>query len=176
MNVAEYERIGGMLDDPRIELIGGYLVKKMSKKPPHTSTVKRIYRLVAAMLPAGWTWQKEDPIRIPDFDEPEPDVAVLRGFDGDYDNRIPEPADVALVVEVAETALDADQGSKLLAYAKARIPVYWIVNLVERQVEVYSDPAPEGYRSREDHQPGENIPVVIDGIEVGHIAVDEILP
>jgi Uma2 family endonuclease len=176
LTVEEYERIGGMLDDDRIELIDGYLVKKMSKKPPHIATVKRIYRIVPGMLPVGWTWQKEDPVRIPDFDEPEPDVAVLRGSNRDYDARIPDHRDVVLAVEVAETTLDRDRGPKLLAFARGGIPVYWIVNLVDSQIEVYSDPTPDGYRVRQDFQPGQAVPVVIGGAEVGRIGVAEILP
>ncbi len=176
MTVIEYERIGGMLDDPRVELIDGYLVKKTSKKPRHVATVKRIYRIFAGLLPPGWTWQKEDPIRITDFDEPEPDVAVLRGSDRDYDGRIPDAADVALVVEVAESTLERDQSRKLLAYAKGRIPVYWIVNLVDSQIEVYSDPAPEGYRSVQVVKPGQDVPIVIGGAVVGQIGVSDILP
>jgi Uma2 family endonuclease len=176
MTVDEYERIGGMLEDDRIELIDGYLVKKMSKKPPHVATVKRIYGIVPGMLPVGWTWQKEDPVRIPDFDEPEPDVAVLRGSNRDYDARIPDHRDVVLAVEVAETTLDRDRGPKLLAFARGGIPVYWIVNLVDSQIEVYSDPSPDGYRSRQDFQPGQVVPVIIGGAEVGRIGVSDILP
>lgn len=175
VTVDEYERIGGLLDDPRVELIDGCLVKKMSKKPPHISTVKAIYTILSRLLPQGWTWQKEDPIRIPDINEPEPDVAVLRGSDADYEGRIPDQTDVALLVEVADTTLDRDRGPKLLAYAKGRIPIYWLVNLVDRQVEVYSDPAPDGYRSVQIFRPGQMIPLVIDGVEVGQIAVADIL-
>jgi Uma2 family endonuclease len=115
MTVDEYERIGGMLDDDRVELINGYLVRKMSKNPPHISAVKRLYRILDRMLPAGWTWQKEDPVRIPDFDEPEPDVTILRGNDDDYRTRIPEPQDVALVIEASEPTLDRDRGEKMVA-------------------------------------------------------------
>src|SRR5438132_5399203 len=75
MTVDEYERIGGMLDDERVELIDGYLVKKMSKNPPHIWSVKTVLKILAGMLPPGWSWRKEDPVRIPDFDEPEPDIA-----------------------------------------------------------------------------------------------------
>jgi len=83
---------------------------------------------------------------------------------------------VALLVEVSETTLARDQGKKLAAYAKAGIPVYWIVNLVENQVEVYSSPGPDGYQSRQDFKPGQDVPVVIEGVEVGRIAVADILP
>ncbi len=75
-----------------------------------------------------------------------------------------------------DTSLDRDRGAKLLAYAKGRIPIYWIVNLVDRQVEVYSDPTPDGYRSMQIFTPGQDIPVAIDGVEVGRIAVADILP
>jgi Uma2 family endonuclease len=175
ITVDEYERTGGLLDDPRVELIDGYLVKKMSKKPPHISTVKAVYTILSKLLPKGWTWQKEDPIRIPDLHEPEPDVTVLRGSDEDYRGRIPDQTTVSLVVEVADTTLDRDRGPKLLAYAEGRIPIYWIVNLVDWQVEVYSDPAPDGYRSVQIFRPGRFVPVVIDGVEIGRLAMADIL-
>jgi Uma2 family endonuclease len=176
LKIDEYERIGAMLDDPRVELIDGYLVKKMPKKPAHIWSAMAVLRKLEGILKPGWSWRKEDPIRIPDFDEPEPDVAIVRGSQDDYKNRIPEPNDVALVVEIAETTIDRDQGGKSLAYAKGGIPVYWIVNLADRQIEVYSDPGPNGYRSREVFRPGLSVPVVIGGVEAGRIAVDDILP
>jgi Uma2 family endonuclease len=172
--VDEYERMAGVLDDPRVELIDGYLVKKMGKKPPHIWAVRSILETLPSLLPPGWTWWKEDPIRIPDFDEPEPDVAVLRGSAQDYRNRIPNASDVALLIEVAETTLDRDRGKKLAAFARAGIAVYWIVNLVDRQVEVYSDPRSDGYSNRVDYTAGLHIPVVIDGVEIGQIAVSDI--
>ena len=174
--VDEYERMAGTLEDDRVELIDGYLVKKMSKNPPHIWSVRSALDALDEMLPTGWSWRKEDPVRIPDFDEPEPDVAVVRGSKNDYKRRIPEPGDVALVVEVAESTLDRDQGQKLLAYAKGGIPVYWIVNLVDRQVEVYTNPGPEGYQSHVDFKPGQDVPVIIEGVEVGRIIVADILP
>jgi len=176
MTVDEYERIGGMLDDPRVELIDGYLVKKMSKNPSHIWTAKSLVMTLGGLIMPGWSWRKEDPVRIPDFDEPEPDIAIVSGSDDDYKGRIPEPPDVALVVEVAESTLERDQGRKFLAYAKGGIPVYWIVNLVDSQVEVYSDPASDGYRTRHDYKPGQNVPVVVGGREIGRIAVADILP
>ncbi len=175
ITVGEYERMTGVLDDPRVELIDGYLVKKMSKKPPHIWAVTAVRKALAALLPAGWSWRKEDPVRIPEFDEPEPDVAIVRGTDEDYRNRIPEPNDVALLVEVTETTQGRDRCEKLAAYARGRIPVYWIVDLIERRVEVYTDPAPDGYARREDFASGSDVPVVIDGVEIGRIAVAAIL-
>jgi len=178
MNVREYERITavGALDDERVELIDGYLVRKMGKNPPHTWATKVILKALEKMLPAGWSWRLEQPVRIPDFDEPEPDVAIVRGTDDTYKHRTPEPADLALLVEVSESTLDRDQGEKLSAYAKGGIPIYWIVNLVDGWVEVYTGPTPGGYTTRQDYHPGQSVPVVIDGGEIGRIAVADILP
>jgi Uma2 family endonuclease len=176
ITVGEYERMAGMLNDPRVELIDGYLVKKMSKNPPHIWAVTAVRKALAALLPAGWSWRKEDPVRIPDFHEPEPDVAIVRGSDEDYRSRIPEPEDVALLVEVTETTPDRDRREKLAAYATGGIPVYWIVNLVDQRVEVYTSPGPGRYAVREDFEPGQDVPVVIDGVELGRIAVADMLP
>jgi Uma2 family endonuclease len=175
INVDEYERMADALDEQRIELIDGYLVKKMAKNPPHIGTVDATLKALEATLP-GWWCRKEDPVRIPRFDEPEPDIAVVRGSRDDYWGRIPVPKDIALLVEVSDTTLDRDRGEKRAAYARRRIPIYWIINLVDRQVEVYSDPGRGRYRSTEVYQPGQNVPVVIAGSRVGRIAVNDILP
>lgn len=178
MTVDEYERLAesGVLLDPRVELIDGYLVKKMTQKPPHAWAVETAHDSLARLLLGGWFIREEKPVRIPQFDEPEPDLAVIRGTRDDYRYRHPEPADIALLVEVAESSIDRDQREKRAAYARGRIPVYWIVNLNDRQVEVYSDPAEEGYRSSEVFRPGDEVPVVIAGVEVGRIKVSDILP
>jgi Uma2 family endonuclease len=178
MNVHEYERIvaAGALDDDRLELIDGYMVKKMPKNPPHSWSTKALLKRLEGLLKPGWTWRLEQPVRIPEFNEPEPDIAIVRGTDDDYKYHTPGPLDVVLLVEVSESTLVRDQGEKLLAYAQAGIAVYWIVNLVDRQVEVYTGPGPSGYRTREDFHAGQAVPVVIDGHEVGRIAVADILP
>ena len=78
INVHEYERMvaAGVLEDERIELIDGYMVKKMPRNPPHSWSTRRILDMVAGFLPPGSLWRLEQPVRIPDFDEPEPDVAL----------------------------------------------------------------------------------------------------
>lgn len=180
ITVDEYERIiaSGSLEDPgRVELIDGYMVDKMGKNAGHRWTTKEVLKSLDARLPPGWTSQKEEPVRIPAYDEPEPDIAIIRGTDADYRRRIPTAADVALLVEVSETTLAQDRGVKLVAYARDGIPVYWIVNLVDRQVEVYTRPLKAGrYRSRQDYKPGQRVPVVIGGQQLPPIAVDDILP
>ena len=147
MTVDEYERMEGVLDDPRVELIDGYLVRKMGKRPPHSWSVERISDLILARLPDGWIRRQEQPVRIPDFDEPEPDVAVVVGPRDRYRVRHPGPGDVTLLIEVSESSLDHDRSDKLRAYARGAIPTYWIVNLVDRRVEVYTEPVEGGYAS-----------------------------
>jgi Uma2 family endonuclease len=179
ITVDEYERIiaAGALEDPgRVELIDGYMVDKMGKNAEHRWTTKEVLKALDSRLPVGWTSQKEEPVRIPAYDEPEPDVAIIRGSDADYRHRLPTAADVSLLVEVSDSTLSQDRGKKLSAYAKGRIPVYWIVNLVDRQVEVYSRPGKSGYKSRVDFKPGQQVPVTIGGQPLRPIAVDDILP
>jgi Uma2 family endonuclease len=179
ITVDEFERIieAGALEDPgRVELIDGEMVDKMGKSAEHGFATKKIIRALEVRLPPGWTWRSEQPVRIPDFDEPEPDVTVVRGTDEDYEHRIPTAADVALLTEVSSTTLSQDRGKKLLAYAKGRIPVYWIVNLVDRQVEVYSRPGKNGYRSHKTFASGERVPITIGGRKLAPIAVDDLLP
>jgi len=176
MTVDEYDRIGEMLDDPQVELIDGHLVKKMPKNPEHSWSSKQVLKALESRLPRGWITRKEEPVRIPAYDEPEPDVSIIRGSDDDYMHRKPGPADVALLVEVSESTLSTDRGEKLRAYARAAVPIYWIVNLVNRQVEVYTDPGVDDYATRQDFLPGQQVPLVIDGQQVAQIAIDDILP
>ena len=177
MTTREYERMtaAGVLDDPRVELLDGYVVKKMGKNPPHIWTVDAALEALKTMLP-GWWCRKEDPVRLPDFDEPEPDIAVVRGSRDLYRGRIPGPEDIALVVEVSETTLDRDRGPKLTAYARSGIDRYWIINLVTRQIEVYSDPTEGGYSSVQVYTPGQDIPVLVEGAERGRVAAASLLP
>jgi Uma2 family endonuclease len=83
---------------------------------------------------------------------------------------------VGLLIEVSLGTLARDQNEKLPAYARGRIPVYWIINLVDRRIEVYTQPRQGAYQSRVDFHPGEAVPVVIDGQRLGEVAVDAILP
>jgi hypothetical protein len=105
---------------------------------------------------------------------------VVRGPRRLYANRHPGPADTALAAEVAESSLSHDRNFKGPLYARANIPVYWIINIVDARVEVYTDPTgPDPnprYRQRQDYGPGEEVPLVLDGVEVGRIPVRDLLP
>ena len=143
INVDQYERLGaaGVLDGQPVELINGLLVRKMVKNPPHVLACEAMRDQLLPLIPRGWRLTIEAPVRIPDFDEPEPDLAVVRGTREEYKHRHPGPTDLGILIEVADTSLDCDRGEKLLAFARGGVPVYWIVNLVDRQLEIYTSPA-----------------------------------
>jgi Uma2 family endonuclease len=182
LTVEQYHQMiqSGIVDeDDPVELLEGWLVHKMGKNPPHCLSARLTETNLEGLLPLGWYIAAQDPITTGDS-EPEPDVAVIRGEPRHYATRHPGPSDVAMVVEVAEATLRRDRGFKKRLYARAKIPVYWIINLSERQVEVYTQPSGPAdqptYAKRQDYGPSDEIPVVIDGIEVGHIRVLELLP
>jgi Uma2 family endonuclease len=178
MTVDQYERLvqTGLLDGQRIELINGFLVKKMGKNPPHSWTVESLREQVGRLLPLGWSLRQEQPVAIPELNEPEPDLAVVRGSKDEYARRHPRPEDVALLIEVADSTLEKDRGAKLLAYARGGIQVYWIVNLIDRQLEIHSGPGSDGYRDRRVISAGDEAPLTIDGKDVGRVQVSAILP
>jgi Uma2 family endonuclease len=170
----------GVFDsDNPIELLDGWLVAKMPKNPPHEFALRRIDKWFSRLLPAGWHTRPQSPITTLDS-EPEPDEAVVRGEDSDYRARHPGPKDVAAIVEVSDTTLQKDRKIKGPVYASASIPIYWIVNLQERQVEVYTDPSgPDAspcYRNRQDYGIDDSVPIVIEGTEVGQVPVKELMP
>jgi len=178
INVDQYERLGvaGVLDGQPVELIDGLLVRKMVKNPPHVLACEAMRDQLLPLIPRGWRLTIEAPIRIPDYDEPEPDLAVVRGTREEYKHRHPGPNDLGMLIEISDTSLDCDRGEKLSAYARGGVPVYWIVNLVDRQLEIYSSPAPTGYQDRRVLGPDEQVTVIIDGQEAGWFVVATILP
>ncbi|MEO6811297.1 MAG: Uma2 family endonuclease [Isosphaeraceae bacterium] len=173
-------RAGGFSEDDPIYLWKGQLVEKMTINPPHASTVFKVSRLLHRALPDGWLARPEQPLEIGQRSVPEPDVAIVRGALDAYDRRHPQARDVALLIEVSDSSLAEDQGDKLQTYAAAGVPVYWIVNLPNRRIEVYTEPAgpvtPSYYRKSQFFGPGDEVPIVLDGVEVGRLAVTDVLP
>jgi Uma2 family endonuclease len=181
LTVDQYHRMiteGILTAKDRVELIEGVLVQKMSRNPPHDEALARIMRRLVRLLPEEWTLRGQSAVTLR-RSEPEPDFAIARGPEGTYSRRKPGPRDIALVIEVADSSLLADRNEQAILYADARIPEYWIVNLVNRRVEVYSDPKggrSPGYRQRRDYGANESVPLVLDGREVGRIPVRGLLP
>jgi len=178
LTVAQYEAMveAGVLGKrDRVHLINGALVVKMTHNPPHATACDAAHAKLGAILPAGWYVRPDKPLAIPAINMPEPDLAIVRGDYQDYATHHPGPKDVALVVEVASSSLHDDQGMAEV-YGRAAVPVYWIVNLNARQVEVYSRPGKNGYRSHKTFASGEHVPVTIGGRKLPPIAVDDLLP
>ena len=121
----------------------------MTQNPPHWVADELCGAELARVIPADrYIITAAKPIRLPNqTSKPEPDRCVVRGTIRDYEGHHPGPGDIALLVEVADSSLADDRELAIEVYGPAGIPVYWIVNLVHRQVEVYADPGPEGYRS-----------------------------
>jgi hypothetical protein len=184
MSIEKYEAMvqsGVFTKRDRLELIEGFLVSKMTQHPPHASVCETSRDVLGRKLPTSWHIRGEKPLRMPlQSSLPEPDSAVARGGPRDYLVRHPEPPDVALVVEVADSSLDEDRNLMARIYGGGGIAIYWTINLVERQVEVYSGPSgpsePVGYRHCAVFGPGQEVPFVIDGTEVGRIPVADLLP
>lgn len=184
LSVEQYHRMiqsGILTSDDHVELLGGWLVAKMVKNPPHRGVTRLVQRELERALPPGWDVDKESPITIwSEHSEPEPDVVVMRGDTRRYLDRHPGPEDLALVVEVSDTSLDRDRGAKKRLYAAGRVPVYWIVNLPESKVEVYRLPSGSGlsadYQLREEYGLPDAVPLLIDGGEVARILVKDLLP
>ena len=140
----EYERLvdlGAFEDGEPIELISGQLIVAEPKGSPHAAGVGMAGDALRTALPPGWIVRVQDPLALDDESAPEPDVAIVRGRHADY--REAHPARAALIVEVAETSLTFDRVQKGSLYARAGIVDYWIVNLVDRLVEVCRDPGPD---------------------------------
>jgi Uma2 family endonuclease len=160
----------------RFHLINGFLVAKMTQNDLHAATDELCGQALSQTIPAGWHVRAAKPIRIPSqASKPEPDRSIARGNIRDYLHRSPEPSDIVMVVEISDSSLKEDRKQGVI-YAGGGIPVYWLVNLVDRQIEVYSDPSPTGYQSRQDYRAGGSIPINIGGQDLRPIAVNEILP
>lgn len=141
----EYDRLVelGMFQDEKIELLRGVLVPMSPIGPPHSATIDRLNRLLVLAFEGRATVRCQNPFAALDDSEPEPDFSVVPL--GDYYRAHPERAE--LVIEIAESSLSRDRGVKLHIYAENGVPEYWIVNLVNRRIEVHTDPASQGYRT-----------------------------
>lgn len=180
LTVAQYHQLAedGILTDDGVELLEGLVVKKMPKNPRHVLVLKRISRLLEKMLSRKFGLRIQDPITL-SSSEPEPDLVVVRGKDDDFEHRHPGPEDVAMVIEVSETTLRLDRGTKKRLYAEAKLPIYWIVNLVDNQIEMLTEPSGPAekpdYAKREVAEVNATLSLNIDQKHLGTVAVKDIL-
>ncbi len=183
LSVADYHDLGerGILTpEDRVELIDGYLVLKPMQNTPHATTLDRlteIFVLNLQMLP--WRARFQLPVSI-GTSEPEPDAAVVRGNARTFAQRHPQSSEIAIVIEISDSTLRSDREVKGPIYARASIPTYWILNVVDNIVEVYTLPSGPGespsYGHRQDYAPADSLPLVLDGQLVASLPVADLLP
>ncbi|MFO0930618.1 MAG: Uma2 family endonuclease [Gemmataceae bacterium] len=181
-SVARYQRMieaGILTPDDKVELLENRLVLKMPRNPEHDGMLLRIGKRLSRRLPAGWDLRGQSALVLVDS-QPEPDYAIVRETADDYLSRHPTPADVGLVIEVANSSVLRDQQDKVRIYARAMIPIYWIVNLVSGRVEVYTTPsgpvAVPAYGCFQTYRPGDDVPLVLDGVTVAAVPAADLLP
>jgi Uma2 family endonuclease len=170
---------GILTSEDKVELLENYVVLKMPRNPPHDGTIDLITETLMPVVPKGWRLRIQLTVVLTDS-QPEPDFSIVRGDARTYMTRHPGPADVGMIIEVADSSLLRDQRDKTRIYARGGIPCYWIVNLVDGRIEVYSQPsgptAVPAYGAFQVYQPGDVVPLVLDGGVVGSIPVAELLP
>jgi Uma2 family endonuclease len=177
----EYERLVdlGLFQGDPVELLGGHLVVAEPQGGDHATSVGAVDDALRALLPPGWIVRAQMPVALDDESAPEPDLVVVSGARVDY--RESHPARPALAVEVADSSLDFDRQHKGSLYARAGIEDYWIVNLIDRALEVYRDPGPDpsapyGWRYRSVQTltpPAVIVPLALPSVR---IAVTDLLP
>jgi hypothetical protein len=179
--VEQYRRMvetGILAETERVELLEGYVVARMVHNPPHDAAVDYAQEILRALLPRGWRVREQKAI-LAGRSQPEPDLAIVRGPASRYARRHPGPKDIALLIEVSDASLAYDRGPKLALYGRSRIPIYWIVNLVDSQVEVYTKPRAgrsPTYQEQCFYGLKDAVPLVIEGQEACRIPVQELLP
>lgn len=178
--IDEYHQMiqaGILLDGEPVELLEGWMVKKMSHGTPHDSCMDAFEGILPTLLPPDWFMRCQRAITLGDS-EPEPDYAIVRGPRTRYRNGHPTPPDIGLVAEFSDSSLRVDRVGKARIYARAGIPTYWVVNVIDKVIEVYTQPTGSGataaYAQRDDFPVGSAVPVVLDGNTVGSITVAEV--
>lgn len=180
-SVAEYHKMieaSVLTDDDAVELLEGWVVFKMTRNPPHDVAVALASKLLVRLLPDGWHVRPQAAVATGDS-VPEPDLAVVRGDERLYRTRHPAPADTVVVIEVSDTSLNRDRVEKARIYARAGISTYWIINVIDGRVEVFTGPsgpdAAPSYRTRVDYAAGQSVPLEVGGQRF-EVRVRDLLP
>jgi Uma2 family endonuclease len=140
---AEYYQMietGIIQEGERVELISGQIFTMAAKGVRHTICTRRLFKQLLSLMGDRADVQSQDPITLPNNSEPEPDVVIAKLRKDNDENSHPVPADILLIIEVSDTTLKFDQEVKAPLYAISGINEYWVVNLIDNRVEVYSQP------------------------------------
>jgi Uma2 family endonuclease len=177
MSVDAFHRMGevGILGPTdRVELIGGEIISLSPIGVLHAAIVARLASHFARQLGDAAVVWCQNPLRLDDLNEPEPDLAVLRPRDDFYMTSHPGPDDVLLVVEVSDTSLAYDLGMKVPLYAQHAIPEVWVIDAVTQQTRVFRKPIESGYAHEESRNPEQPLwcEAITDAAMGGHVIVE----
>ncbi|MDT5062725.1 MAG: hypothetical protein QOH63_3184 [Acidobacteriota bacterium] len=159
-NINEYYRMtdaGILSEGDRVELIEGEVVEMSPIGSRHAACVNRLNKLLNRLVASDVIVRVQNPIILDDYSEPQPDISLLRPHPDFYAQGHPTPADVLLVVEVADSSTQFDREIKLPLYAQARLQEVWLVNLSDETVELYSQPANGAYQITQILKRGESL-------------------
>jgi Uma2 family endonuclease len=173
--VADFARMaeaGIFAEDDRVELIDGEVCVMSPIGPRHAAIVKRLNALMSRQIVDKAIISVQDPIQLTDYTEPQPDIAVLRPREDFYAPALPVPADVLLVVEVAETSLAYDREEKIPRYAQALIPEVWLIDVERETVTQYTHP--DGIRYHGEHTLSRDQRLVSHSVRILQLAVKSI--
>lgn len=172
----EMMRLGLLDETPNVYLWNGRLVERMPPKPPHSESVRQGYDRLKALTPDGYEIDRERPMALTlRPSAPQLDVAIIRGRFRDFSPNLFPSTAVALIVEVSDATLVKDRRNAA-TYAAEGIPIYWIINLGDRCLELHAEPLNGVYRSRIVLAQTDEVPVILDGREVGRLRVADLLP
>ena len=147
--------VGILAPEDRIELIHGEIIQMGPIKSFHASVVDNLHELLLFLLREKTIIRGQNPLRIDNYSEPEPDLSIVHFYTHKYRHQHPQPEDVHFLIEVADTTLQKDRKLKLPLYAEAGIPEVWIVNLKNNSVEVYTNPLDGAYQEMKTLRNGE---------------------
>ncbi|HTQ39117.1 MAG TPA: Uma2 family endonuclease [Pirellulales bacterium] len=170
---------GGHSTSNTFELLEGVVVPKCRQTLRHETAVEKLRDYIGIMIPNGWHLLVQQPIACGDS-QPEPDLASVCDVLDEYANRPPKAENVSLVVEVADGSLLADRTLKGRIYARAGVVCYWLLNLIDSQLEVFSNPSGPvpmpGYREKRVYRTEDKLSLVIGLDDLGTVRVGDILP
>jgi len=161
--VAEYHRmaeVGLLHEDSRVELIDGEIVEMAPIGSEHAGHHNHLVSLLAYRLYGKAIVAGQNPVVLSGYEEPQPDIALLRWRDDYYRATHPHAEDILLVIEIADTTLRYDRYVKIPLYAKNGIPEAWLLDVQNRQLEIYREPISGAYRQRDSHQTGQIAPML----------------
>ena len=177
ITVEEYDTMikNGVFDeDEQVELLNGVILEKMPKGPKHSAATDRATRVFYRNFGETVFIRNQNPIRLDEFSEPEPDIVLAIPKDDEYEDSHPTPAEIYLILEVSDSTLGYDRNTKGEAYARAGIRQYIVLNVEERLLEDYREPGADGFQSKQTYRSGQQFNLVAFPDVL--LSADEFLP